>query len=252
MKFFIYILEFLRYTRRFGLEGSLLLLKKLFTSNLNITFVSNKFRHPIILRNNTSDFSVFHQIFLDEEYLIDLNFEPLTIIDCGANVGYAAIYFKNRFPNAKIISIEPDISNFESLKINTKLYNDIFILQGAIWNKNTDLVIKDIGLGNWGFMIEEFINEHENSITAYTIQNIMLLYEIDKIDILKIDIEGSEKELFESNFEFWLGKVKVIIIEFHDVMRPGSSKSFFNAISNYDYKLKIRGEYIIIYFNNQY
>ena len=136
--------------------------------------------------------------------------------------------FKNRFPNAKIISIEPDISNFEYLKTNTKLYNDIFILQGAIWNKN--LVIKDVGLGNWGFVIEELLNEHENSIKAYTIQNLMSLFEIDKIDILKLDIEGSEKESFESNFEFWLSKVQVIIIELNDVIRPGSSKSFFKAM----------------------
>ena len=252
MKFFNHILQYIRYTRRFGLQGFFLLLKNFLSKNLVITFASKRFSHPIILRNNTSDFPAFHQIFLNDEYLIDLNFEPLTIIDCGANVGYASIYFKNRFPNAKIISIEPDISNFEYLKINTKFYNDIFILQGAIWNKNTNLVIKDIGLGNWGFVIEELLNEHENSIKAYTIQNLMLLFEIDKIDILKIDIEGSEKELFESNFEFWLGKVKVIIIELHDLIRPGSSKSFFKAISNYEYSLKLRGEYIIIYFNTHY
>ena len=73
----------------------------------------------------------------------------------------------------------------------------------------------------------------------------MIEYNFPKIDILKLDIEGSEKELFETNFEDWLPKTKILIIELHDAMKTGCSKSVFNAISKYDFSFSIKGENII-------
>ena len=65
-----------------------------------------------------------------------------------------------------------------------------------------------------------------------------------KIDIMKIDIEGSEKELFESNYESWLPKVKTLIIELHDHMRKGA------ALSKYNFSLAVKGEDIVCFFND--
>ena len=243
------ILNFARNYRKLGLSGILLLLKIYFKKNKVISFSSSNLLYPVFLRNNTSDIDAFYQVFSNKEYSIKFNFKPKVILDCGANVGYASIYFKNAFPNAKIISIEPDISNFELLQKNTKQYSDIFCLNGAIWNRDTNLIIKDIGLGNWGFIIEESSISTKESIKAYTIDDIKTKYKIDQIDIIKIDIEGSEKELFESNFENWLPKTKVLIIELHDRMRAGSSKSFFTALSKYNFSLAQSGENLIIYMN---
>mgnify|MGYP000361339186 CR=1 FL=1 len=55
-------------------------------------------------------------------------------------------------------------------------------------------------------------------------------------DLLKIDIEGAEKELFSENTDYWLGKVNMIIIELHDWMRKDCSKNFYSAIKKYKYK----------------
>jgi len=227
----------------------LLILKKLFCHHKIISFSDKKISKALFLRNNTSDFATFEQIFINKEYSINFNFEPKVILDCGANVGFAAIFFKNIFPDAKIISIEPDSSNFNLLKLNTKDYQRVSCLNGAIWNKDTNLVIKDLGLCKWGFMIEESSDTNLGSIKAYTIESIMKMFDINQIDIIKIDIEGSEKELFECNFEKWLPNTKMIIIELHDSMRAGSSKSFFKALSNYDYSLDFKGENIIINMN---
>ena len=62
---------------------------------------------------------------------------------------------------------------------------------------------------------------------------------VDMVDILKIDIEGSELDLFSKNYESWLGKVKNIAIEIHD---KESEKAFFNALSDFDYQLEFSGE----------
>ena len=65
------------------------------------------------------------------------------------------------------------------------------------------------------------------------------------IDILKLDIEGSEKEVFSAGFENWMPKTKVIIIELHDAMKPGCSRAVFAAVNKYNFSFNIKGENII-------
>lgn len=243
------ILKLVRYHKKFGFQGIVFLLKKQYKQNQTFTFSHSEYSQPIFLRNNTSDIPTFMQVIFNQDYLMDYNFEPKVIFDCGANIGLGTVYFKNKFPDAKIISIEPEQSNFELLLKNTKEYSNVFCLKGGIWSKSTNLVIKDVGLGNWGFMIEEFDTSTKDSIKSYTIDDIMKQFDIDQIDILKIDIEGSEKELFESNYEEWLPKTKVLIVELHDRLRKGCSKSFYKALSNYDFSTTHRGENIYVFMN---
>lgn len=97
-----------------------------------------------------------------------------------------------------------------------------------------------VGLGKWGFIVEEVDYKNEHTVSAISIIDIMKKFNLDHIAILKVDIEGSEKELFESNIEEWLPKTKVIIIELHDRMKSGTSMSFFKALYNYDYSLSFK------------
>ncbi|MEK6809367.1 MAG: FkbM family methyltransferase, partial [Nanoarchaeota archaeon] len=76
--------------------------------------------HPLFLRPGTSDVPLLYHIFVEEEYNIKPKTKPSFIIDAGANVGFTAIYFANRFPKARIIAIEPEESNFKLLKKNTE------------------------------------------------------------------------------------------------------------------------------------
>jgi hypothetical protein len=75
-------------------------------------------------------------------------------------------------------------------------------------------------------------------------------YNIQTIDILKIDIEGAEKELFTYNYESWLPKVRCIVIELHDTFRPGCATAFFKAISSREFDIFCKGEDIIITFTD--
>src|SRR4029077_9668049 len=66
------------------------------------------------LRNGSSDLPVFRQIFMDYEYALHLNTSSVrTIIDGGANIGLAGVYFSSQYPQAKIIGIEPDDANYQ-------------------------------------------------------------------------------------------------------------------------------------------
>src|SRR5690348_5460731 len=58
------------------------------------------------------------EIFVDEVYKCNFNSAEPYIIDCGANIGLSVIYFKQKYPNAKIIAFEPDKFQFDNLLQN--------------------------------------------------------------------------------------------------------------------------------------
>ena len=207
-----------------------------------------KITHPLHLRKSTSDIDTFYQVFGNLEYgRIPIKFSPKTIIDLGANIGLASIYFANKYPDSKIIAIEPEPSNFTVLKANTTKYKNIILEQKAISNIDDQYIeILDKGYGKWGFMTEIKSDNKNSGIKTITINKLSELYNFNYIDILKIDVEGAEKELFETNFEKWIPITKCIIIELHDGIKKGCSKSLFKCISNYNFSLRIRGENLVL------
>ncbi|MBU2472872.1 MAG: FkbM family methyltransferase [Patescibacteria group bacterium] len=209
-----------------------------FRNRIYLIYYSIKFK-PLIIRKNTSDIEVFKQIFVSREYDFPVNIEPKVIVDAGANAGYSTLYFHNRFPKAKVIAIEPEENNFSILKLNTSRYKQIELVKAGLWYKKTNLKIVDAGLGEWGFKTEE-----GGDIPTITIDELVNRY--NEIDILKMDIEGAEKEFFSHNCD-WLNRVNILIIELHDKWREGCSKTFYSAIEKYNFKISQKGENIILF-----
>ena len=142
-----------------------------------------------------------------------------TMIDLGANIGLSSVYFKKYYPNCKIVAVEPAFGNFQQLKLNTG--NKVQLLNNAIWTIDTMLyLVNDFRDGkDWSKSVtttqQEIPLEKVNSVTlSYIIEQ---YFETELIDLLKIDIEGSEKNLFQDDsFVQLLNRVKVISIEIHD------------------------------------
>ena len=239
--------KILLYARLYGVSGLIFLTKRAFFKNQVISFRHSSLRYPVYIRNNSSDMAVFGMIFNDRGYQCDVDFEPKVIVDCGANIGLAAVYFKNRFPNAKVIAVEPEKENFELMVKNLEQYPDVHCLRSGVWGKDANLVVEDIGNGNWGWVVREVDAPGANTIPAVSIGKIMEMYNLTGIDILKIDIEGSEVDVFSRNYEQWLPAVKIIMIELHDRIIQGAAKSFFETLVKYNFILAHRGECHIIY-----
>lgn len=214
----------------------------------------NELKFPIQLRKNSSDILTFHQIFTFKEYVMNLGFVPKFIVDAVANIGLSVVFFANKFPDATIIAVEPEKSNFEMLLKNTTKYKNIFCVKKSISNQpDLSFDVVDKGFGNWGFVTQVKNNGQPekviDQVDSLTIDEILVYHKLECLDLLKIDIEGAEKNLFESNYENWLLKTKCIIIELHDGMTKGSSKSFFAAISRYNFSYFNRGENLL-FINN--
>ena len=208
-------------------------------------FKSSEKNLHFFLRNNGTDAGIFGQVFIDRQYQYPVNFEPKTIIDAGANIGLSALYFAHRFPQASVVALEPDKNNFDIAVQNTNACSRIKILNKGIWDKNTFLEIIDSTVTNDAFMVKESQVPTANSIEATDINSIVEQEGWNSIDILKIDIEGSEKELFAANYEKWLPMTKMIFVEIHDDMKHGCSTSVFKAISKYNFSFAMKHENLI-------
>ncbi len=202
------------------------------------------FRYGITIRPNSSDLECFNQMFVYKNYELEKELKPKLIIDGGSNIGFSSIYFSIKYPNAKIIAIEPDKKNYIKLLENIKRFKNIFPLNVGLWNKETYLRIINPKGDTMGFITEETSKKSNDSIKAMNINS--LLKKEDKIDILKLDIEGSEREVFSSNYLEWLNKTQIIFIEVHDIIKYGSSENLFSAIKDYNNSINNKNTKIIM------
>ena len=87
---------------------------------------------PLLCRTSGSDWRVLRQIFRLRWLDIDFR-DPCTLImDGGANVGYASIYFAHKYPNAQIIAVEPEAENCALFRKNCAAYPNIELIQGGL------------------------------------------------------------------------------------------------------------------------
>ncbi len=215
------------------------------------SFTLKGITHPIFLRAIRADMQSFNNTFIDpylekKSYLQDAKF----VIDAGANIGYTAVVFTNWWPNCKIISIEPDNENYNLTLKNTANYSNITVLNGGLWNKEVDLKI-EAGQED-GFVVRE-VTSNKNQILAenltkgISIDHLIEKYRMPEIDFLKMNIEGSEKEIFSENYKNWLPKTKAMLIELHDGKNSGCSKAVFMATNNYDFAVAETAPYGVLF-----
>lgn len=208
---------------------------------------SKVFKNDIFLRTDQSDPFIFEQVFCEQQYNYGhlLKNKKGWIIDAGANVGMAAIYFSNLYPDAKIICLEPDGDNFNLLKKNTKNYSNITTLHAALWHKSEILNITNKSEKSAGYMIGSANGNTSDQIKSKTVIELMEEFKMNDIALFKIDIEGSEKELFEYGAQAWLPKCDTIITELHDWLKQGTSQVFFKVMADYDWMTYVKGENIV-------
>lgn len=180
------------------------------------------------LRRRDSDFLVFQEIFENGEYrpIKEWNLPSDSIVlDLGANVGLSAVYFASVLPEAKIVSVEPDHSNCESIRRSCSdliASGKVQVVEAFVAAKDGSARI-DRSTRSWAFrMASDSASVAEPDGTAavadrvacVSIPTLMLQSGVTRIDLLKCDIEGSEAELF-AHCQEWIGSVSHLIVETH-------------------------------------
>lgn len=154
-----------------------------------------------------NDITTFYEVFYKEIYRVDIDLEPKVIVDLGAHVGFTSNYLQTKFPNAKIYCVEPTKESIALLSKNVD--GDITHKAIASYDGQAAFNIESNSVNN------KMKNHGSRIVDTITMYSFMKEKGLTEIDILKIDIEGAEKELFLS-LGLWKDKVKYIMIELHD------------------------------------
>ena len=208
------------------------------------------------LRPGESDVATVRQVFLYSEYelreaihvrvaaryaeIVSSGRKPV-VVDAGANIGAASLFFRKKFPGAAIVAVEPDPENLRVLRLNLEGHQDMFIVPAAIGCRDGLVKIEDHGQG-WSTRTKR----DESGLPVITMANAFATVRNGTPFIAKIDIEGFESDLFAENTD-WLNEVYMVAIEPHDWLLPGerTSRAFQVAMGQFDFEIFVSGENLI-------
>lgn len=193
----------------------------------------------IYVRTRSTDLDVFYSIFHRDEYKLVPSATLQNIVDCGSNVGYSCLYLSQLYPNARIVAIEPEHRNYEVLVKNTESIDRIMPVNAAIWSSTGKVELMDRGTGDWGYAIRALQTEATDAAVAcVTIDDIVNQYSMERIELLKLDIEGAEKEVLEGSSS-WIQAVDGLVAELHDRITPGCSRVFREATGQFEFTARV-------------
>jgi len=169
------------------------------------------------------------------------------VIDAGANIGAASLWFSQQYPLARVIAVEPDRENVEICRKNVAGRSNIEVRLDAIGGTSGRVAVLAVDDGmSWGVQTtraDAAVGEH-GSVGVGTVADIMKTAgDGAELFLVKVDIEGFEDDLFRHNTE-WLDDVSALYIETHDSLFPGQGKSIplQRAIFDQGFEILLRGE----------
>jgi FkbM family methyltransferase len=181
----------------------------------NIEYKLNWKGMSVFGNHRTAAFATFKEVLGVQVYDYPVK-NPKVIVDLGANIGVSVIYFREKYPRAEIIAVEPAEENIKFLlkNINYNRIDNISINKNPIWDS-----VKGLTFSAGDCSPSDAFNTKGKGkkFKAITMPILMKEYNIEHIDILKCDIEGAEDPILIRNNE-WLNKVDNIFIELHSMV----------------------------------
>lgn len=187
---------------------------------------------PLTLRTFRGDIDILYEVFWRKSYSIYKQYfdkEPEVIIDLGAHIGLTSIYFALKYPNARIWSIEVSKESYDLLTTNTLPFPNITCINAAAYPEDGI-----VNFGNNQISYNQSISESGLPTKALSMTTLMKTYDLNEVDLMKIDIEGGEIELLGKN-NSWLDTVRSIIIELHTPYKPSD---LLKDIDSYGFNIK--------------
>ncbi|HHH49796.1 MAG TPA: FkbM family methyltransferase [Saprospiraceae bacterium] len=173
----------------------------------------NTRRGPMEIKLRLQDVPIFYEMFFSNAYYIpEKNISEGNVLDIGAHIGLASIYFWDKhFHDAKFYCVEPSKENLQLLEYNTRLL-DRTIINVGISDHNGYVSFDTSGFGH-NYKID--INgEGKDKIEICTIDRLFENYGIGEVVLLKMDIEGEEEKVIKSKYN-WINSVKILLLEVH-------------------------------------
>ncbi|WP_407404740.1 FkbM family methyltransferase [Chryseobacterium sp.] len=164
------------------------------------------------MRTMSGDIDIFYEIFWKKVYHIPQKYKKdyKVIVDLGGHIGFTALYFSTIYPKSTIYTVEASQQNYHILKKNISPTASIKSYHAAIYPTDGFINFETADL-SYNCKIGKF----GKPTKAMSVKTLMEENNLDSIDLLKIDIEGAEKQLLSQHCD-WLEKVDQLIIEIHE------------------------------------
>jgi FkbM family methyltransferase len=169
----------------------------------------------IELADADSFLSAHNDIFVEQIYRFPFDNDAPSIVDLGANIGLATLWFKRQYPRARILAVEPDPAIFACLERNVRGngFSDVELVNGAVWSADTELVFLPDGADGGRAVESSGARETTGAMRVKGIAADRLL-DSRPVDFLKMDIEGAEDVVIEACRPL-LPRVRRLFVEYH-------------------------------------
>lgn len=199
---------------RLGLDFALARLLWLIPSLLNgLREIRLRGDIRISYRLNRGDLHSIREIWFQEAYWLPFDPPEGVLLDLGANIGMASVWLAKRFSFTEVISVEPDPQNAALVGHNLEL-NEIKrrVVQAAIGPREGTAKFAFSEVSNLGKL-----DPNGSPVLMTSVDAILKTFTVNRFSLIKIDIEGGERDLFQAPAN-WLECTDSIIIEFHDTV----------------------------------
>lgn len=213
----------------------------------------------LFFRIGTFDELIINEVYGAKIYDVYKEYiKPLTIIDIGAHIGTFTIKAAKDNPEAKIWSWEVMNDNFNILQLNVtsnRLVDRVKIFEiGVAVEPGLRLVSQDYF--NTGSASLIAINNPGSSkkvtyVAVLNLENIINITRSDEIDVLKMDIEGGEREVLNGSSDETLSRVKIYVLEVHGQESfPDVFNNIFERFRRLGFTVNVNKEFVNIIRND--
>ena len=193
-----------------------------------------------IFRFFTNDRCIIDEIFINKAYTPNPTFEIRSgdvVVDLGAHIGVFTVFAARHARGVKVYCYEPLPENFELLKANVrlnKLGDRVKMFQLAVADKRSfsPLYIGDTGLASLNLQSGKHV-----VAKVIRLEDVAYNNNLDRIDFLKVDVEGAEYDIFRNVDKDVLRSVRRIAMECHSLRNAVNLK---NLLRNSGFTVSIR------------
>jgi FkbM family methyltransferase len=208
-------------------------------------------RNGLIIHYGPSDspLFIFNEIFREHCYTRHGFYRPRpgdTVVDLGANIGLFALYLQSRAPGIRIHCFEPATPTRERLERNLSangLSADVSVYPLAVCDRERVAALKQgRNSGVRSLVPSADTSTGVEIVPCVGLSEALELCRAEHVDLLKIDVEGSEVEILEGAGDTVWKKIDRVALEFHDQFRPGCRERVLGVLQSHGYrKVEVEG-----------
>jgi FkbM family methyltransferase len=179
--------------------------------------------------SDRSELLALEEIFLHGDYEVSLPSDPEVIVDLGANAGQASRFFRSRYPDARIIAVEPDPSTFRHLERNLGDDANAVTRRIAVTPEPGEVRLRRFLDASWMTQVTaDGDDDGTVAVPGVTLDDVLTQEGVDRVGLLKVDIEGLEIDVLTAGVA--LRRADAVIGELHywmhDVDREATLRRF--------------------------